>query len=133
MRLPALALPLLALLLAGCRSATPYVAPDVPEGAAEVVLTDDEMPRVLYASAWGAFARFGWRMAGANPDALRFTVEPPEGGGARDVYAEEQIEGGRLGTGRRVARPVPDAPDARALLQAAAEVLATVPGRLSVR
>lgn len=125
--------PALLLLLAGCRSADPYVAPDVPRDAVEIVLTDDEMPRVLYASAWGAFARFGWRVANANPDALSFTVEPPEGSGALDVYAEEQVEGGRLGDGRLVARATPDAPDAHALLEAAAEVLATVPGRLSVR
>lgn len=123
----------LLLLTAGCRSTDPYVAPDVPPDAVEIVLTDDEMPRVLYASAWGAFARFDWRMEDSNPDALSFTVRPPETNGVLNVYAEEQVEGGRLGDGRLVARASSETADAHALLEAAAEVLATVPGRLTVR
>lgn len=130
MRLLALAL---LLLLAACRSAEPYVAPDVPPDAVELVLTDAEMPRVLYASAWGAFAQFGWTMEAPNPGALRFIVRPPDLPGALDVYAEEQVEGGRLGDGRLVARPVPTSPDPHAVLEAAAAVLATLPGRITVR
>lgn len=127
-RLTALAL---LLLLVGCRTTDPYVAPDVPPEATEIVLTDDERPRVLYASAWGAFARFGWEMVDADPAVLRFVAQPPDGRGSVEVVVDEQVEGGRLGNGRLVARA--DGPDRPALLEAAAGVLATVPGRLSVR
>ena len=128
-----LLVPALLLLLAACRSTDPYVAPEVPPGALELVLTDDEPPRTLYASAWGAFARFGWSVESSSPEALRVTVRPPDLPGALDVYAEEQVEGGRLGHGRLTARAAPTSPDPHAVLEAAAAVLATVPGRITVR
>lgn len=127
-----LCLVVLFVLFGGCRSTQPYTAPDVPPGATEVVLTSREMPRVLYAEAWGAFARFGWEVVSSNPAALRLLVRPPGAGAALDVYAEEQIRGGRVGEGRLVAR-VDGEGDAEAVLQAAAEALATIPGTLTVR
>lgn len=116
---------------AGCRSPEPYAPPAVPPDASALVLTDDEVPRVLYASAWGAFARFGWEMEGSAPASLRFTVRPPDASGRLDVHVEEDVEGGRVGTGRLVARA--EGPDRRAVLEAAADVLATIPGRIAVR
>lgn len=122
----------LLVLLGGCRSTQPYTAPDVPAGATEIVLTSREMPRVLYAEAWGAFARFGWEIESSNPAMLRLLVRPPGAAATLDVYAEEQVRGGRVGEGRLVAR-VDNEADAQAVLQAAAEALATIPGTLTVR
>lgn len=118
-------------LVAGCRTADPAPVLTVPPDATTLTLTDNEMPRVLYAEAWGAFARFGWDFVDANPATLQFTVRPEGYTAALDLYVEEDVEGGRVGTGRLVARVDPAEPGARDVLLGAARALATVPGRIS--
>ncbi len=129
------ALLLLALgtLHAGCRSTDVAPTPEVPPDATTVVVTDNEMPRVLYAEAWGAFARFGWDVEDANPAALQFTTRPEGYTAAIHLYVEEDVEGGRVGTGRLVARVDEGQPGARDVLLGAARALATIPGRISFR
>ncbi len=123
MRLPLLALVLLA---AGCRSAAVPEPPSVPPAATTLVLASDEPPRVLYASAWGAFAAAGWEVVEHDSDALRFTVQTAATDGALAVRVEEEPghpPTARLETGAAE----------HDLLAAAADVLASVPGRFTFR
>ena len=121
----------LLVLVAGCRSTDVHAPPPIPPEATLLVLTDDEPARTLYASAWGAFAVAGWEVVEHDSDALRFAVRPGEGAGTLAVTVEEEAGGGAAPTARLVARPDPAAD--RAVLEAAADVLATAPGRITFR
>ena len=129
------ALPLLLVcaLLTGCRTTDLYEPPAIPEGATELRLDDDEMPRVLYAAAWGAFARFGWEIVRHDSDALRMKVRPEGAAAVLDVRAVENEPGGSIGDGHLVARIDGDAPDRRRVIEAAAAALASIPGLLTFR
>lgn len=128
-----LALTLAASLWAGCRTAAPLAPPTVPPDATTLILTDDEMPRVLYASAWGAFAESGWDVTDHDSDALQFVARPEGMGGEAEVAIESISPRAMAERGRIVVNVDPAAPDARAVLIAAAGALATVPGRFSFR
>lgn len=126
--------PLLFLLLAvGCRTTDIYEPPDVPPDVTEIRLDDDEMPRVLYASAWGAFAEFGWEVVSHDSDAMRLRVRPEDIDTVLDVQAQENEPGGSVGAGHLLARVEPDAPEHRRVIEKAATVLASIPGRLTFR
>lgn len=128
------ALPLLLLiLLVGCRTTSIYEPPDVPPGVTEIRLDDDEMPRVLYASAWGAFAEYGWEVVSHDSDAMQMTVRTEDSDTELVVQAQENDPGGRIGEGHLIARVEPDAPDQRRVIEAAATALASLPGRLTFR
>ena len=126
MRLTALLVVLL--LLAGCRSTDPYTVPDVAPDATALVLHDDELPRTLYASAWGAFAVAGWEVVASEPETFRLQVRPPDAADVLDLEVSAEVEHGRVVSSTALARA-----DTHAVLEAAAAVLATVPGHLTVR
>ena len=128
------ALPLLLLILvAGCRTTSLYEPPDVPPAASEIRLDDDEMPRVLYASAWGAFAEAGWRVTDHDSDALRFVARPEGMDGEVEVAIESDSPRAIAERGRVVVSVDPAEPTAREVLLGAAHALARVPGRISFR
>jgi hypothetical protein len=128
------ALPLLLLVLAvGCRTTSLYEPPDVPPDVTEIRLDDDEMPRVLYASAWGAFAEFGWEIVSHDSDAMRMTVRPEDTETVLVVQAQENEPGGHVGEGHLVARVEPGAPEQRRVIEEATTVLASLPGQLTFR
>lgn len=128
------AFPLLLLLLfVGCRTTSLYEPPEVPPEVTEIRLDDDEMPRVLYASAWGAFAEFDWEIVSHDSDAMRLTVRPEGIETVLVVQAQEDEPGGHVGEGHLIARVEPGAPRARAVIEAATTVLASLPGRLTFR
>ena len=129
------ALPLLFLLvlLAGCRTTRIYEPPEVPPDVTTILLHDDEIPRVLYASAWGAFAEFGWEIVGHDSDALRLTVRPEGATAVLELQAVEDEPGGSVGPGHLVARVGGDAPDRRRVLEEAVVALASLPGRFTFR
>jgi hypothetical protein len=124
---------LLCLLLAGCRTTAIYEPPTVPPDATEIRLDSDEMPRVLYASAWGAFAEFGWEVVSHDSDALALRVRPDGAAAALDVRAVEDEPGGSVGEGHLIARVEADAADHRRVIEEAATALASIPGRLTFR
>jgi hypothetical protein len=130
MRLSAL---LLALLLAGCQTTRIYEAPDVPPDATTVILTDGEIPRTLYASAWGAFAEYDWTFIDHDSDAMRLVVQPPDLSSTVEVSVESNSPRAIARKGRIVASVDPADPDARAVLEAAVAALASVPGRITFR
>ncbi|MEP0547390.1 MAG: hypothetical protein ABJF88_10700 [Rhodothermales bacterium] len=133
-RLPlCLALALAAMLWAGCRTTLPNTPPAVPPEATTLILTDDEMPRVLYASAWGAFAEAGWDVTEYDSDVLRFVARRGGMDGEAEVNIESNAPRGIAEQGRIVVSVDPADSDAHAVLLAAARALATVPGRLSFR
>jgi hypothetical protein len=128
------AVPLLLLvLLVGCRTTSLYEPPEVPPDVTELRLDDDEMPRVLYASAWGAFAEFGWEIVSHDSDAMRMTVRPEGVATTLVVQAQEDDPGGHVGEGHLVARVEPGAPEQRLVIEGATAVLASLPGRLTFR
>ena len=116
------------MLLAGCRSTSPYVVPDVAPDATALVLHDDVLPRTLYASAWGAFAVAEWEVVASEPQTFRLQVRPPDADAVLDLEVSAEMEHGRAVASTAVART-----EAHAVLEAAAAVLATVPGHLTVR
>lgn len=116
------------LLTTGCRSTDPYPVPDVPPGATALVLSDDELPRTVYASAWGAFAAAGWEVVGSEPETLRLSVRPAGNDAVLELLVEADVEDGRVASSQAVAHS-----ESHAVLEAAAAVLATVPGHLTVR
>lgn len=120
-------------LLAGCRTTDLYEPPDVPPGVTEIRLSNDEMPRVLFATAWGAFAEFGWEVVSHDSDALRMRVRPESDVAVLDVQVREDEPGGSVGEGHLVARVEPGAPESRRVIEAAATALASIPGRLTFR
>ena len=126
-------LALAAMLWAGCRTTLPNAPPAVPPDATTLLLTDDEMPRVLYASAWGAFAEAGWDVTDHDSDAFRFVVRPEGMDGEAEVAIESNAPRALAEEGRIVVSVDPADADARAVLLAAARALATVPGRFSFR
>lgn len=126
-------LALAAMLWAGCRTTLPNTPPAVPPDATTLLLTDDEMPRVLYASAWGAFAEAGWDVTDHDSDALRFVARPEGMEGEAEVAIESNAPRSLAEEGRIVVSVDPADADARAVLLAAADALATVPGRFSFR
>ncbi len=126
-------LPLAMMLWAGCRTAAPIAPPPVPPDATTLLLADDEMPRVLYASAWGAFAEAGWDVIDHDSDAMRFVARPEGMDGTAEVAIESNSSSAMAEKGRIVVNVDPAAPDARTVLLAAARALATVPGRFSFR
>lgn len=128
-----LTLILVGILWAGCRTADPMPALTVPPDATTLTLTDDEMPRVLYASAWGAFAEAGWDVTDHDSDALRFVASPRGIDGEAEVSVESDAPRDVAEEGRIVVSVDPADPDASAVLLAAARALATVPGRFSFR
>jgi hypothetical protein len=123
---------LLGLLLAGCRTTDVYEPPTVPPDVTEIRLDSDEMPRVLYASAWGAFAEFGWEVVSHDSDALRLTVRPDGAAATLEVRAVEDDPGGSVGEGHLIARVLGTA-DRRRVVEQAAAALASIPGRLTFR
>lgn len=128
-----LSLLLLIALLAGCRTTRIYEPPEVPPDATTILLHDDEIPRVLYASAWGAFAEFGWEIVSHDSDALRLSVRPEGADAVLEVQAVEDDPGGSVGPGHLVARVVEDGPDRRRVIEEAAVALASLPGRFTFR
>lgn len=116
------------LLAAGCRSTDPSPAPEVPLGATALVLSDDELPRTLYASAWGAFAVAEWEVVESDPEAFRLRVRPSEEAAALDLVVAPEMEYGRAVAAQAVATSGDPA-----VLEAAAAVLATIPGHLTIR
>ena len=91
------------------------------------------MPRVLYASAWGAFAEFGWEVVSHDSDAMRMTVRPEDTETVLVVQAQENEPGGHVGEGHLVARVEPGAPEQRRVIEEATTVLASLPGQLTFR
>lgn len=130
---PHLLLTFVAALLVGCRAAAPLAPLTVPPGATAVILTDDEMPRVLYASAWSAFAEHGWDVTGHDSDALRFAVRPEGMDSEAEVAIESDSPREIAEAGRIVVTVDPAEPGAREVLLGAARALASVPGRISFR
>lgn len=119
---------LILLFVAGCRSTDPYTVPDVAAEATVMVLHDDELPRTLYASVWGAFAVAEWEIVTSDPEAFRLQVRPPDADATLVLEVTTEIEHGRVVSSTALARS-----DTHAVLEAAAAVLATVPGHLTVR
>ena len=124
---------LFAFLLAGCQTTRVYNIPDVPPDATTVILADSEMPRTLYASAWGAFAEYDWAFVAHDSDAMRFVVQPPDLGGTVEVSVESNSPRAIAREGRIVASVDPADPDARAVFEAAVRALASVPGQVTFR
>jgi hypothetical protein len=122
-----------ATVLAGCRTPAPVAPPTAPSDATTLTLTDDEMPRVLYASAWGAFAEFGWDIVDHDPAAMRFVARPEGMDGEAEVAIETNSARAIARRGRIVVSVDPAQPEAREVLLGAARALATVPGHLSFR
>lgn len=122
-----------AALLTGCRTAAPLAPPPVPPDATAVILTDDEMPRVLYASAWGAFAEAGWDVTDHDSDAMQFVARPEGMDGEARVAVESDAPRATAERGRIVVTVDPADSEARAVLLGAAHALARVPGRISFR
>ena len=123
-----LAFLILCLLGTGCRSADPFPVPDVPAGATALVLSDDELPRTIYASAWGAFAVAEWEVVDSDAEAFRLRVRPSEDAAALELVVAPEEEYGRVVAAQAVATS-----SDHTVLEAAAAVLATVPGHLTVR
>lgn len=121
------------LLLAGCQTSRIYEVPDVPPDATTVVLTDREMPRTLYASAWGAFAEYGWTIVDRDSNVMRLVVQPPDLSGSIEVNVESTSPRAIAREGRIVASVNPADPDARAVFEAAVEALTSVPGEITFR
>ena len=116
------------LLVAGCRSTDPYAVPDVPSDAAALVLHDDELPRTVYASVWGAFAVAGWEVVDYDADAFRLRVQAPDASAPVQVVVTPERENGRVvSSSALVTSQEPGG------LEAAATVLATIPGDIAVR
>ena len=124
---------LLALFLAGCQTTRVYEVPSIPDDAATLVITDREPPRVLYASAWGAFGEYGWDIVEHDSDALRFRATLDDLEGAVEVTVETDAPREVAEQGRIVASVDPEAPDAQAVFEFAVETLASVPGRIAFR
>lgn len=133
-RLPLLlVLSLAATLWAGCRTAAPISPPAVPPDATTLMLTDDEMPRVLYASAWGAFAEAGWDIVDHDPEAMRLVARPEGTTAEAEVTIETTSPRAMARKGRIVVAVDPAQPGARDVLLGATRALATVPGHISFR
>ena len=128
-----LAFLVVALLLPACRTVASNAPPEVPPGTTMLILADDEMPRVLYASAWGAFAEAGWDVVDHDSEAMRFVARPEEGAGEAEVSIQTDTERATARAGRIVVRVDPAHPEAREVLLGAARALATVPGHFSFR
>ena len=120
-------------LLTGCRTAAPLAPPPVPPDATTVILTDDEMPRVLYASAWGAFAESGWDVTDHDSDAMQFVARLVGMDGEAEVAIESDAPRTTAERGRIVVTVDPADSEARAVLLGAAHTLARIPGRISFR
>lgn len=124
---------LLVFLLAGCQTSRIYEVPDVPPDATTLILTNSEMPRTLYASAWGAFAEYDWTIVDRDSDAMRLVAQPPDLNGTVEVSVESNSPRAIAREGRIVASVDPADPDAQAVFGAAVEALASVPGQMRFR
>jgi len=124
---------LFALLLAGCQTSRIYEAPDIPPNATTIVIADSEIPRTLYASAWGAFAEYDWTIVDRDSDAMRLVAQPPNMTGTVEVNVESDSPRAIAREGRIVASVDPADSDARAVFEAAVEALASVPGQITFR
>ncbi len=118
---------LLALVLAGCRSA------EIPEPPAEfytVVLTSSHNPDKLYAEGLAAFLRAGWTSLPPTEAGLTATIIPE---GAEDVLLAVRVEAGAEGSAVLTATSGVDGPEARDVLRRTARLLTAVAGTLSYR
>lgn len=121
------ALPLLLLLVAGCKATE---IPPIPDGAYTVVLTSGFGPDKLYAEGLAAFLRAGWASVSPGEPGLTTTILPE---GTEDIPLAVRVEPEGEDDAVLTATVGVGGPEGRDVLVRTARILAGVSGTLSYR